>query len=136
MTAALTLAVAYALGVVGVARAVRLITSDAYPPMQVLRDRWVVWQANRDIEQDPLAVNAGAERTGLGHGWGPLLTCPFCCAPYVTAAALAVTVWAGVWSPDLHTLAGWWWTCSVWASVSYLAAMIVVRDEPPPVYDD
>jgi hypothetical protein len=26
---------------------------------------------------------------------------------------------------------GWWWLVNVWAAVSYVAAMIVVRDEPP-----
>lgn len=131
VTDPLALLVAFILGTIGIARAVRLITSDAYPPMQVIRDRWEVWQSSRDTDDDAMAL-----RYGITHGWGPLLTCPFCCAPYVTAFAVALTHWAGIWAPDLGTLAGWWWTLAVWAAVSYLAACFVVRDEPEPIEVD
>lgn len=116
MTDPLQLAVAFVVGVLGVARAVRLITSDTWPPMQRVRDWWITRTACDD-----------------GPSWMPLLTCPFCAAPYVAALAVAAAVWAGIWSPDLGTLAGWWWVLAVWASGAYLAGMVVVRDEPPPV---
>lgn len=114
MTRYLPLALAYVLGVLAVARATRLLTSDAYPPAEALRTRWTTWTA----------------RTRRRRGWAPLLTCPFCAAPYLTAVALTWVIAAGIWSPDLTSWAGWWWVGVVWASASYLAAMIVVRDEP------
>src|SRR5438552_3028035 len=130
----ITLLLAYLLGTLAVARAVRLITADAWPPMQNLRTWWEVKQANRDGARAYSNVRSGPRHLldprSWSTGWGPLLTCPFCCAPYVTAAALTWVIAAGVWEPDLGTWAGWFWVGSVWASVSYLAAMIVVRDEP------
>jgi hypothetical protein len=96
-------------GTVAVARATRLVTSDAYPPAVWLRIRWANATGSRRATQD----------------WAPLLECPFCFAPYAAAVNLG---WA--WWSDLGT---WWWLINVWAAVSYLAAMIVVRDEPPPV---
>lgn len=138
---ALQFAVAFVVGVLGVARAVRLIVSDAYPPMQNVRVWWEAWQGQRDSDSPPSRVWGGDRSEGRHilnpltwrYGWGPLLTCPFCASPYVTAVAVAGAVWAGVWSPELDTLAGWWWVLAVWAAGSYLAAMVVVRDEPPPV---
>jgi hypothetical protein len=119
----LLLLVAYVVGVLGVARAVRLVTSDSWPPIAALRDRWKVRSGtivDGDLEPGP---------------WTDLFTCPFCFAPYPTAVAVAAAVGSGVWSPDLHTLAGWWWVLAVWASASYAAAMVVLRDEPAPVDD-
>lgn len=132
-TTVLLLAVAYVAGVVGIARAVRLVTSDTWPPIKALRDRWKVATAQRDPET---GEHVRDEDGDLVPGpWTDLLTCPFCFAPYPTAVALGAAIWAGIWSPDLGTLAGWWWTLAVWASASYLAAMVVLRDEPPPVDD-
>lgn len=121
MTDPLALLVLSIVGVLGIARAVRLVTSDSWPPIKALRDRWKVrtgqW-VDGHLEPGP---------------WTDLFTCPFCFAPYPTALALAGAIWAGLWSPDLGTLAGWWWVLAVWAAASYAAAMVVVRDEPPPV---
>lgn len=118
---ALLLLVAYVVGVVGIARAVRLVVHDTWPPIKTLRDRWRA-RTGQVVDGD------------LVDGpWTDLFTCPFCFAPYPTAVAVAAAVWAGVWSPDLDTAAGWWWVLAVWASGSYLAAMVVLRDEPPPV---
>lgn len=127
---ALLLAAAFVVGVVGVARATRLVVSDSWPPIKALRDRWEVRTAHKTDDGRPLFDEEGSLIPGP---WTPLLTCPFCFAPYPAAVALAAAVWAGVWTPDLGTLAGWWWVLAVWASGSYLAAMIVLRDEPPPV---
>lgn len=114
-------AAAALVGVLGVARAVRLITSDPWPPITWLRDRWKV------------RTGIWVDGDLLDGPWTPLFTCPFCAAPYVTAVALAGAIWAGLWTPDLHTLAGWWWVLAVWAAGSYAASMVVVRDEPAPV---
>lgn len=99
----LVLLTATVVGVLGIARATRLITSDAYPPSVWARAMWVN------------LTRAGA--------WSELAECPFCTAPYLTAGSMA---WA--WFTDLNWT---WWVFHVWLAVSYLAAMIVVRDEPP-----
>lgn len=123
-------AAALLIGTLAVARAVRLLTSDAYPPVEALRVRWQVWNETRDAGPSGAGYDLGTWEH-VRHGWGPLLTCPFCAAPYVTAITLAVAIAADVWEPDLGSLSGWWWTLAVWAAVSYAAAMIVARDEPP-----
>ena len=108
----LLIATALLIGTVAVARFTRLATSDAYPPAVWLRLKWL-----------------NLTRNGK---WSPLLTCPFCFAPYAAAADLAwaysvdLTTWADLWSAGW-----WWWAVNVWLAVSYAAAMIVVRDEPP-----
>lgn len=120
---ALTLAAAYLIAALSIARATRLLTSDAYPPARALRYWW--W-------------NQTAGKGGWRRDWNVILVgdtpdrpgCPFCASPYVTAVTVAAAVWADVWDPDLSTLAGWWWVLAVWASLSYVASMIVVRDEP------
>ena len=105
------------IGTVAVARATRLATSDAYPPAVWVRRWW---------------FNQTAGKGGWREGWAMLISgddgkggCPFCFAPYAAAVNLG---WA--WWSDLGM---WWWLVNVWAAVSYVAAMIVVRDEPPPV---
>lgn len=122
MTALVVLA-AVVTGTLGVARATRLTTSDAYPPARAVRLWW---------------INA-TEVRGHGtwrEGWAPLATCPFCFAPYAAAVNLTWALWSG--APfdgtalaDWHGWASVWWAVNVWAAVSYLAAMVVVRDEPP-----
>lgn len=102
------LLIAAVVGTLAVARATRLVTADAYPPAEALR----VWWSNRTDVHD-----------GWRAGWGPLVTCPFCFAPYAAAVNLAWAYWSG-----LGTV---WWLINVWAAVSYAAAMVVVRDEPP-----
>lgn len=103
----LTLLAAFLLGVIAVARCARLVTSDTWPPVQWVRLRWLTWTA----------------QTPRREAWSELLTCPFCFAPYAAAGNLALA-----WVSDL---AVWWWLLNVWAAGSYLAAMLVVRDEPP-----
>jgi hypothetical protein len=112
MTDPLALLAAFTLGVIGLARATRLVVHDNWPPAEALRLRWKTWCAQ-------------TQRRGQ---WVDLLDCPFCFAPYPGAAALAVAIAAGVWSPDLGSLAGWWWVLVVWAAGSYLAAILVASD--------
>ncbi|UQS95152.1 hypothetical protein Pam4_09 [Pseudanabaena phage Pam4] len=127
MTDPLTLLLALTVGTLATARAVRLITSDAYPPVATLRERWTVWQANRDLDLEA----PDGEARGIAHGWGPLLTCPFCFAPYAAAANLAWALTAGLeWTGDWSWSTAWW-VVNTWAAVAYVAAMVVVRDEPP-----
>jgi hypothetical protein len=103
-------------GTVAVARATRLVTSDAYPPAVWVRRQWVNATGSRHRTQD----------------WAPLAECPFCFAPYAAAVDLTWAVWSGAaGDPGMWSWGGWWWLVNVWAAVSYVAAMIVVRDEPP-----
>lgn len=123
---AMTLLAAAVVGTLAVARATRLVTADAYPPAVALRRWW---------------FNVTVAKGGWRKGWAPLLTddeaghgCPFCAAPYAAAVSLAWALASGAHlraTVDLTTWAGWWWVLSTWCAVSYLAAMIVVRDEPP-----
>lgn len=99
----LALAVAFALAVIASARFTRLVVFDSWPPIAWLRDRW--------------------ERVTTPGKWRELFTCPFCFAPYPTLIDLLLG-----WSSDL---AWWWWLPNAWFAAAYLAAMIVVRDEPP-----
>jgi hypothetical protein len=109
-------AVAFLVGSLAVARATRLVTSDAYPPAVWLRMKWVNATGARSRTQD----------------WAPLLECPFCFAPYAAAVDLAWCLWSGATGdPAPWSWGGWWWIVNAWAAVSYTAAMIVVRDEPP-----
>lgn len=95
---------AVAVGIVAVARLTRLIVDDDWPPIVALRNGW---------------------RRATGYGpWSHLVDCPFCVAPYFTAATIA---WA--MASDLH----WsWWAFHGWLAAAYLAAMINVRDIPGP----
>lgn len=91
--------------VVSSARLVRLITSDKFPPMVWLRVKW----------------DDRFDKDGSGEGWGLLLHCPWCAAPYVVAANLA---WA-----LLSDLQPAWWVCNGWLAASYAASWIVFHDE-------
>lgn len=90
------------IGTLAVARMARLVVFDEYPPMLWLRLKWFVWMGD--------------------SGWKKLMDCAFCAAPYLAAGDMA---WA--WGSDFH----WsWWAFNIWWAVSYVAAIIVARDEP------
>lgn len=93
---------AVVVGVLSVARLTRLLTQDTYPPVAWLRSQW--------------------ERITHDGPWADLATCPFCAAPYIAAVVLAWGL-----ATDLHTA---WWVVNGWLALSYVAAMVVVRDTP------
>lgn len=97
-----TLIAAVIVGILSVARTARLIGFDDYPPMVWLRDRW-------------------NERFGE-EGWGKLIHCPFCSAPYLAAGMIA---WA--WVSDLHWT---WWLINGWWGLCYLSSIVVAYDQP------
>lgn len=102
------------LAVLGVARATRLALYDAWPPVKWVRDRFLGW------------TDRGSDWRA---GWAPLATCPFCAAPWFALVSLGWAWWSGLEGP-------WgvaWVAFHLWFSVSYLAAMVLVRDEPPEV---
>jgi hypothetical protein len=61
--------------------------------------------------------------------WELLVTCPFCHAAW---PALVDVVWAW-WSGLDGTWGSLWWLANLWFAVAYLAPILVLRDEPPPV---
>jgi hypothetical protein len=100
------LTVAFLLATVAVARGTRLLTYDDMPLFTPIREWWV-------------------KHTGK---WSSLFLCQFCMAPYLAAGDLA---WALLSDIDWFTFWGAaWWIVNGWAALSYLAAMLISRDEP------
>lgn len=91
-------------GIIAIGRGARLLTHDDFPPAEAVRN-WYVRHAKKE-------------------GWDTLFLCPFCMAPYLTAGDMAWYLLADGWLLDA------WWIVNVWAAVSYLAAILVARDEP------
>lgn len=100
------LALAIVTLILGVGRATRILTYDAYPPAAWLRIKW-------------------AELVRHGD-WAKLATCFWCASPYVTAVAMVHgTLVYG-------TFLEWtWWAIWGWLALSYAAALVLARDEPP-----
>lgn len=96
----LQLTVACIIGVLGSARATRLLVADGFPPIVSLR----IWYADH-VPQE----------------WGKLASCPWCMAPYVVAGDMA---WALAGNLDII-----WYVVNGWAAASYAAAYIVLKDE-------
>lgn len=96
----LMLVAAVIVGVVSIARLTRLATQDIYPPVAWLRRQW--------------------EKHTKGD-WQVLAICHWCASPWIAALVIA---WAVL--SDLHWT---WWAFNGWLAASYVAAMIVERDE-------
>jgi hypothetical protein len=101
--------VALVVGVLAVARVVRLVVDDDLPVVRRARE-WFVDRASVD--------------------WQPLVECPWCVAPYVALPAVlwfaSLFAWPGAtWN---HYL---WWIVNGWAAVSWAAAFLCLRDVPP-----
>lgn len=112
MNPTLLYATAAATLILSTARLTRLLVHDKWPPAVTVR----VWWMN--------ATNHGP--------WADLVTCPFCVTPYLTAGILTWGLAVGVPDGDAAawSAAWWWWLFNGWLALSYLAAMVVVRDEP------
>lgn len=92
---------AVVVGALSAARLTRLLVQDDFPPSVRMRAAW-----------DRL--------TGDGD-WSKLVHCHWCFSPYASAAVLASAL---VW--DLHPA---WWVVNGWLAGSYVASMVVERDE-------
>lgn len=103
-----TLIAVVLVGILSVARTARLIGFDEYPPMEWLRDRW-------------------DERYGT-EGWGKLIHCPFCSAPYL-AAGMTLWAWLTFRYGNEFAEAVWWTLNGVWG-LSYVASILVAYDQP------
>ena len=92
---------AVVVGVVATARFTRLVVSDSFPPIVRIRMGW--------------------DRLTRDGSWSELAHCPWCFAPYATAANLAAAILS-----DLHPA---WWIVNGWLAASYAASWIVFHDE-------
>lgn len=86
----------------GVGRLARILTYDDFPPAAWAR---VIW--DRITNDGP---------------WAKLAHCQWCATPWIMLICLA---W-GVFS-SLHWT---WWLFWGWLALSYLASIIIARDEP------
>lgn len=91
---------AVVVGVLSAARFTRLLTQDVYPPVAWLRAKWQAITHDGD--------------------WSELATCPYCAAPYISAAILA-------WGLLTDFQTAWWIVNGIMAG-AYVAAIVVVRD--------
>jgi hypothetical protein len=94
-------AVAVLVGILSSARLTRLVAQDSFPPSVWARIKW--------------------DNLTEGKAWNPLLHCHWCLAPWFTAV---VGLWG--WLSGLHVA---WWVFNAWLAASYVASMIVERDE-------
>jgi hypothetical protein len=95
------LVAAVIVGTMSAARITRLVTQDSFPP--VVRFR-MFWDAKTE-----------------GNGWNTLFHCHWCLSLWVTPA---IGAWG--WLSNLHAS---WWIFNLLVAASYVAAMIVERDE-------
>lgn len=95
-------AVAGLVSVIGVARIVRLIVFDDFPPVVRLRDWWI-------------------KVTGNGP-WSKLVKCGFCLSVWITPIS-----WVWAWASNLHWT---WWVAHVLVTCMYLSAIVVAYDQP------
>lgn len=96
------------IAVLGVGRMARLITHDEFPP-----SRW--WRA---VWQDRITANH--------PGWSLLFICFWCLSPWIMLVAIG---WF-LLTLQVEWVAWAWWLFWGWLALSYVASMIVARDEP------
>lgn len=101
-----TLLVAVPILVLGAGRLTRVIYFDAFPPTAWLRSKWDLLTEKSD--------------------WNLLMHCPWCLSHWVIAGGLAWFALGFAW-PILWPI---WYVFFGWFALSYLTAMIIVRDEP------
>ncbi len=87
--------------IVASARLTRLLTADSFPPIVWLRIKW--------------------DNLTDGSDWNKLFHCHWCMSFWMTA----LVVLTG-WLSELHLV---WWLVFGTLAASYLAAMLVERDE-------
>lgn len=93
--------------ILGAGRLARLITHDTFPPAAALRQLW---------------TNAMK-----GHeDWVILAFCFWCATPWIMLVAIG---WF-LLSINIVWIAWAWWLFWGWLALSYVASMIVARDEP------
>lgn len=99
------------IGILSVARTARLLGFDDYPPMKWLRDKWY--------------ATLGDE------GWGKIIYCAFCSAPYLAVGMFIWAYFALDADPWNEWSSAWWWFVinGIWG-LSYLSSILVAYDQP------
>ena len=88
--------------VFGVGRLSRVLTYDAFPPAAWARIQW--------------------DKITKDGSWSKLAHCQWCATPWIMAVCIA---WG--YFTSLH----WsWWVLWGWLALSYLASIVIARDEP------
>lgn len=104
----ITIVLAALVAILGAGRLTRIIFWDSFPPAVAFRMAW--------------------DKLTIGNSWNILFHCPWCLAPWVMLACIG---WFA-----LGTIVFWvavvWWVFWGWLALSYVASMVVVRDEPEP----
>lgn len=91
--------------VFGVGRLSRILTWDAFPPSVAIRQWW---------------------RRVAHRDWVKLVECFWCATPWIMLGAIGwFTV--GLW---VEWIAIAWWIFWGWLALSYVASIIIARDEP------
>lgn len=103
------LLLAIAVGVLAVARAVRLVVDDSWPPIKRARE-WYVDRASVD--------------------WQPLVECPWCVSVYFSLPAVLWFASLVAW-PHAEWNLWLWWILNGWAALSWAVAYLCLRDVPP-----
>lgn len=93
---------AVATAVLGVGRLARVATHDPFPPAIWLRMRW--------------------DRLVKDGSWSKLAHCFWCATPWIMLVCIA---WGA-----LSSFHWTWWAFWGWLALSYLAAIVIARDEP------
>jgi len=93
--------IAFVVGSLSAGRITRLLTQDSFPPAVWLRMKW-------DDKTDD-------------NQWNVLMHCHWCLSFWVTAP---IGLWA--WLSNLHAS---WWVFNGILAATYVAAMVVERDE-------
>lgn len=103
--------IAAVVAVLGVGRWSRVIVHDDFPPSQWVRQKWADWTVKHDHK-----------------GWTNLLYCWWCFTPWLMLFAIA---WFALTFEDGWEWTAWvWWLFWGWGALSYVASIIMARDEP------
>lgn len=111
----LVLWLAIATIVLGVGRLARIVTWDSYPPAMKWRAFWTKLTGTMDEDGE---VEPGP--------WTKLFTCFWCFTPWLMLVAVGWFV-LGLW---VAWVAWVWWFFWGWLALSYVASIILARDEP------
>lgn len=102
----LTAIFALPIGILGAARLARAIYFDAFPPSVAFRIGW--------------------DKLTEGSSWNSLMHCPWCITHWLVLGSIGYFA-LGFWLPIFWWV---WWIWNLWFAASYVASMIIVRDEP------
>jgi hypothetical protein len=103
---------AFVVGALATGRMARAIYHDAFPPSAWLRSKW-----------DLLTTDADGEP----GSWNLLLHCPWCITHWIAGFTLLWYLLTPALPPFFLAA---WWVWHGWWALSYVASMIIVRDEP------